>query len=228
MKRGFAGLLLIGTFGCATMQDSFARTQISITHPIDEARTLAEKHRDDIPQLSPDEYAVLHELSGDAFKLQDWIDSSLVYTKDETQFYPSICDKKEDCDYWAPVAHVLRSHREDCDGIIGLAHYVMEKKGFGLFLSSDSEHIDSAHIVYVYPKDGKYGIISVNAREFSQPRFDSLEEVALFVDINMGGKYNLYKKVKLPAHDAILLYEKRGIEPYSHFEDKAHFFKKKT
>jgi hypothetical protein len=224
MKRGLAGLLLMGTLGCSSLQP-VVKGFTGV--PLETAQKVAQQTREGIVALLSDEKALLESLKGHPDKVQDWINSQVTYTRDEAQFYPVQCPVKEDCDYWAPVAHLLRSRREDCDGIIGLAHLALEKKGFGLYLANEDKDDESAHIVYVYNEKGKYGIVSVNASEYSEPRFSTLEEVANFVNRSHRGKFTFYKRVTLPTNDDILLYSKDGIEPHSVYELLGHTFKSK-
>lgn len=191
---------------------------------IEHAKIIAQQGVLGYEPLTPSEKETLEQMMGDPAQIQRWIDSNVTYTLDEKQFYPSQCADTEHCDYWAPVAHLLRSRREDCDGILALAHYALRKTGFGLYLSSDDAKNDSAHVVYVYSQEGKFGIISVNDNEASGPKFSSLNEVSTFISSRHQGKYTFFKKVALPYDDSILLYGKEGIEPQSDYESVTHEF----
>lgn len=193
------------------------------------AQRIAAEHESKIRKLTDDEQDLLHELKGDPREIQGWINRNVTYTRDQDQFlgYSDCPDKYQSekhkgCDVWASAAHVVRTQREDCDGVLALSHYLLDKTGFGLFLDDDDTTDNSAHAVYVFQKNGKYGAISINRAEFRSPVYSSLTDLAA----SIGGDYTYYKKIELPHDDVTLIYAP-NLKDLSDYGDRVNLSKKK-
>ncbi len=155
--------------------------------------------RDEVyPPLDRNEKEVLMRLNGNPKALQEWIATGTL--ADDERFIGSLCpETAKSCEVWTPAVHYLRTKKGDCDDVMALAHYVLNKSGKVLFLGGNSPN----HVVYVYPgENGLYGVISIGASEYSLPKYKTIDEVAQ----SFSGRYDYYREETLPDDDQILLY----------------------
>ncbi|MEK6969259.1 MAG: hypothetical protein AABW48_02420 [Nanoarchaeota archaeon] len=150
------------------------------------------------PPLDLDEKEVLMKLDGNPQAIQEFIATGK-FSYDE-RFIGSVCPNNAPfCEVWTPAAHYLRTKKGDCDDIMALVHYALNKSGKVLFLGGNP----SNHVVYVYPgENGLYGVVSNGKLEYSPPKYKTLDEIAQ----TYAGQYSVYREITLPNEDDVLLY----------------------
>lgn len=205
VNKTLVGIILATTVGCSYVS-------------LRETREIANQHAKYIPSLTLSENKILDELKNNPNKLEHWILDELNYTVDYDQFGGSFC-QEDPCDVWSPVGHLIRTKREDCDGILALSHFVLDKKGVGMILHK--YNLD-AHAVYVYPGENDlWGVISINYNEYSDPVFKNFQEVAEAFSYK---NYTSYQVVNLPDDDKTLLYSTVSIEKKSRISKEKKIF----
>lgn len=189
---------------------------------LNEARDLTKSYQQyGIPPLNKKEELLLKELKNNPDKLQSWINCNVTYTSDEKQFEGLLCENNHpSCDVWASLGYLIRTKREDCDGVLAISHYILNKSGVGLYLEENKKN-GEAHAVYLFQGENKlYGIISINDFEYKSSQFNSIDEaVQSFSD-----QYKSYRILILPDDDNKLIYyfnikELVSIGPQIYFND---------
>ena len=102
-----------------------------------------------------------------------------------------------------PALEYLRAEKVDCDDILAISHYAL---GSGEGILFKGKMID--HVVYLYSEDGKYGFISQNKNENTEPIYQTKEEAIIFFARNLAPlKYGSYNEIILPEEKNSLLYD---------------------
>lgn len=172
--------------------------------------------------ITAEEQELLEEFDNNPQAIQKWIDQKVKYTLDEEQFGGVFCDKDDEgCDVWISAVAFLRSKKGDCDEVMALSHYSLDKKGVGLLLSDEAKKY--GHFVYLYPgENGFYGVISINKDEAKLPIYKSVHEAALSLK---SSNHDYYRKVIPPDDDDILLHSYENLKDPSKMGRKVYFKK---
>lgn len=156
------------------------------------------------PSLLINEKQILKDVENNPIALQNWITSDVKGVYDENLFSDSLCEKNKPCDIWESATLLLRIRQGDCDDILAISHYSLNKSGVGLLLvKMEGNKLKLGHAVYVYKGDNqKYGIISIIGSEFRAPIFDSIKEAAK----SFSEDYDYFYQINLPNDNQTLLY----------------------
>ncbi|GEM_PF-5173493 len=105
---------------------------------------------------------------------QQWLETVLSYKRDPLLY--------GEPDFWAPCALTYQLKAGDCEDYAICAAALLEgdiQQGYFIYVDKPEafkgEEKDSAHAVFAYQLNDRWGIVSNNLSEFRQPLYSSLE-----------------------------------------------------
>ena len=116
---------------------------------------------------------------------QQWLNTVLAYESDPTQY-----DKE---DFWAPCGLTYNSRKGDCEDYAICAATILREdveEGYIIVINNPKE--ENAHAVFAYRMDGKWGAVSNNPSEFSQPEYLSLHGLLISYFSKDYTEYRIY------------------------------------
>lgn len=106
-----------------------------------------------------------------------WLDTVLKYEYDKNLYKTP--------DFWAPCGLTYKNRAGDCEDHAICAAALLQgdiEQGYIIVLHPPSNENRSAHAVFAYRLDGRWGVLSNDTLEFRRPRFATLHEA--ITDIN--------------------------------------------